>query len=209
MKSHFDQVVDLGEHDDSEIKRAVLPHTELKYERALRIYDQFLAREQKTNDKELEARVLAACYKHFHLTIDSVDGKTLIVLTYQREYVKGYWRKKQWELPVHDIYREDMPLFLNFLAFFFQWHRLMAYSNCVLETIYFKESVFQTPVFRQFTELAIEKTTGKARGADSFGKALVELGHRGGYLRNTTVRASRRWVLMEAGMILASQSNGC
>jgi len=34
MKSHFDQVVDLGEHDNSEIKRAVLPHTESKYERA-------------------------------------------------------------------------------------------------------------------------------------------------------------------------------
>jgi len=59
---------------------------------------------------------------------------------------------------------------------------------------------------RQFTELAIEKTTEKARGADSFGKALVELGHRSGYLRNITVRASRRWVLMEAGMILASQT---
>ena len=29
MKSHFDQVVDLGEHDNSEIKRAVLPHTAL------------------------------------------------------------------------------------------------------------------------------------------------------------------------------------
>ena len=42
MKSHFDQVVDLGEHDNSEIKRAVLPHTELKYERALRIYDQLV-----------------------------------------------------------------------------------------------------------------------------------------------------------------------
>jgi hypothetical protein len=42
MKSHFDQVVDLGEHDNSKIKRAVLPHTELKYERALRIYDQLV-----------------------------------------------------------------------------------------------------------------------------------------------------------------------
>ena len=42
MKSHFDQVVDLGEHDNSEIKRAVLPHTESKYERALRIYDQLV-----------------------------------------------------------------------------------------------------------------------------------------------------------------------
>ena len=42
MKSHFDQVVDLGEHDNSEIKRAVLPHTESKYERALGIYDKLV-----------------------------------------------------------------------------------------------------------------------------------------------------------------------
>ena len=42
MKSHFDQVVDLSEHDNSEIKRAVLLHTESKYERALRIYDQLV-----------------------------------------------------------------------------------------------------------------------------------------------------------------------
>jgi len=35
-------VVDLGEHDNLEIKRAVLPHTELKYGRTLRIYNQFL-----------------------------------------------------------------------------------------------------------------------------------------------------------------------
>ena len=37
-------------------------------------------------------------------------------------------------------------------------------------------------------------------------KALVELGHRSGYLRNVIVRAGRRWVLMEAGMIPASQT---
>ncbi|KAN0073500.1 hypothetical protein V8E54_008720 [Elaphomyces granulatus] len=42
MRSHFGQVVDLDEHDNSEIKRAILPHTESKYERALRIYDQFI-----------------------------------------------------------------------------------------------------------------------------------------------------------------------
>src|ERR1700727_1741300 len=41
-KSHFDQVVDLGEHDNLEIKRAVLPQTELKYERTLRIYNQLV-----------------------------------------------------------------------------------------------------------------------------------------------------------------------
>ena len=42
MKSHFDQVVDLSEHDNSEIKQAVLPRTESKYEHALRIYDQLV-----------------------------------------------------------------------------------------------------------------------------------------------------------------------
>ncbi|KAN0068340.1 hypothetical protein V8E54_013536 [Elaphomyces granulatus] len=270
MKSHFDQVVDLGEHDNSEIKRAVLPHTESKYERALRIYDQFiklhpqavdppdiksykafmefyskntpdrlddrptvgtaedfrgdfeagmsrcrnyrfpdqvsttirewipsalkdkiglstaemhkdglspndltvlmtqlwckdfkeyrgeppdrtrvqlsaaiilycftsartgevhestarraLARKDKNKtDNKLEARVLAACYKHYHLTIESLEGRALLVLTYQREFIKGYWRKQRWELPIHafyDIYRESMPLFLNLLTFF-------------------------------------------------------------------------------------------
>ncbi|KAN0069665.1 hypothetical protein V8E54_011971 [Elaphomyces granulatus] len=146
-----------------------------------------LAREQKTNDKKLEARVLAACYKHFHLTIDSVDGRVLIVLTNQREYVKGYWRKKQWELPVHafyDIYREDTYAITKIVR-----HR-MAFLKPYISRRAFSR--------RQFTELAIEKTTEKARGADSFGKALVELGHRSGYLRNITVRASRRWVLMEA-----------
>ena len=42
MRSHFGQVVDLDEHDNSEIKRAILPHTESKYEHALRIYDQLV-----------------------------------------------------------------------------------------------------------------------------------------------------------------------
>ena len=42
MRSHFGQVVDLDEHDNLEIKRAILPHTESKYERALRIYDQLV-----------------------------------------------------------------------------------------------------------------------------------------------------------------------
>ncbi|KAN0073335.1 hypothetical protein V8E54_008555 [Elaphomyces granulatus] len=205
-----------SEHDNSEIKRDVLRHTELKYERALRIYDQLisqamihpratdppdiksykafmgfygkntpgrlderptvgavedfrgdfevgmarrrkyhfpnmsplpleearvqlsaamllysfssaragevnestarraLAREQKTNDKELEAQ-------HFRLTIDWQS----------REYIKGYWRKQQWELPVHafyDIYAKDIPLFS-------QWHRLMAYSVITLHSL--------------------------------------------------------------------------
>jgi hypothetical protein len=51
-----------------------------------------------------------------------VDGRVLIVLTNQREYVKGYWRKKQWELPVHafyDIYREDTYAIVSQLSCIF------------------------------------------------------------------------------------------
>ena len=51
-------------------------------------------------------------------------------------------------------------------------------ENRVLEVIHFKESMLETPVFRQFNELDIKKSSGKARGADAFGKAFVELGHR-------------------------------
>lgn len=45
----------------------------------------------------------------------------MLVLTYQREFTKGHWRKKEWELPIHgfyEIYKDDIPLFCNFLAFF-------------------------------------------------------------------------------------------
>jgi hypothetical protein len=37
--------------------------------------------------------------------------------------------------------------------------------------------MLETPVFRQFNELDIKKSSGKARDADAFGKAFVELGH--------------------------------
>ncbi|KAJ6080338.1 zinc finger protein [Penicillium canescens] len=82
-------------------------------------------RAQKTGedskDADLEARVMAACYKHFELTIESVDGMIMLVLTYKREFVKGYWRKKKWAIPKHafyEVYAEDVPIFLNLLTFF-------------------------------------------------------------------------------------------
>jgi hypothetical protein len=124
------------------------------------------------------------------------------VLTYQREYIKGYWRKQRWELPIHafyDIYRERMPLFLNLLTFFLPMalsdgvfrdyssaeildaaddhNKSCPSENQVLVVIHFKESMLETPVFRQFDELDIQKSSGKARGADAFGKAFVELGY--------------------------------
>jgi carbonic anhydrase len=150
------------------------------------------------------------------------------VLTYQREFIKGYWRKQRWELPIHafyDIYRESMPLFLNLLTFFLpmalsdgvfrdyssaaeildaadDYDKACPSENQILEVIHFKEGMLETPVFRQFNELDIKKSSGKARGADAFGKAFVELGHRSGYVRNVTVGACRRWALMEAGMTI-------
>lgn len=44
----------------------------------------------------------------------------MLVLTYEREFVKGYWRKIEWEIPKHafyEVYAEDVPIFLNFLTF--------------------------------------------------------------------------------------------
>ena len=77
------------------------------------------------------------------------------------------------------------------------YDRSCSSENQVLEVIHFKESMLETPVFRQFNELDIKKRSGKARGADAFGKAFVELGHRSGYVRNVTVRACWRWALLE------------
>ncbi|KAJ5630267.1 uncharacterized protein N7484_010367 [Penicillium longicatenatum] len=135
-----------------------------------------------------------------------------------------HWRKKARDIPVHALYEtytEDVSLFLNFLTFFLPMasadnafrdyasvgdilDRADAYTkaipsgNKILEVIHFTESVHEIPVFRQYRELHVEKYTDKARGADAFGKALVELGHRSGYTRNITIRSCRRWALMEA-----------
>jgi carbonic anhydrase len=98
----------------------------------------------------------------------------MLVLTYTRKFVKGYWRKKTRDIPVHafyETYTEDVCLFLNFLTFFllmasadkaFRDYSLVgeildqanAYAkaipseNKVLEVIYFAERVHETLVFR-------------------------------------------------------------
>ncbi|KAL4982474.1 hypothetical protein BDW68DRAFT_192120 [Aspergillus falconensis] len=53
------------------------------------------------NDTKPWASVMAAYYKHFILTIELVDGIPMLLLTYAREFVKGYWRMKKWEPPIH------------------------------------------------------------------------------------------------------------
>ncbi|KGO60662.1 hypothetical protein PEX1_038750 [Penicillium expansum] len=179
---------------------------------------------EESNDADLEARVMAACYKHFELTIETVDGMMMLVLTYEREFVKGYWRKTKWEIPKHafyEVYAEDMPIFLNFLTFFLPmavadkafrdygsvreildavdlYEKVGHSEDKILEVICVREEMRDLPVFRQYLEHNVENCKGSARGADSFGKALVSLGHRSGYTLNITVRACRRWALQEA-----------
>lgn len=150
----------------------------------------------------------------------------MLVLTYEREFVKGYWRKSKWEIPSHAFYevyaQDDVPIFLNFLTFFLpmaaadkafknfnsvssildaveRHKKVGASENKLLEVIHFREESKETPVFRQYRELHMETSKGKARGADAFGKALVQLGYRSGYTRNVTIRSCRRWALQEAG----------
>ncbi|KAJ6024796.1 zinc finger protein [Penicillium herquei] len=176
------------------------------------------------NDGDLEARVMAACYKHFILTVEIVDGTVMLVLTYEREFVKGFWRKRKWSIPTHafyEVYVEDVSIFLNLLTFFLPMatadQAFQKYSSVIeilnaveehgkadhsgskiLEVIDVRENMKEVPVFRQYLEHDITQCKGNARGADSFGKSLVSLGHRSGYSLNITVRACRRWALQEA-----------
>ncbi|RHZ53562.1 uncharacterized protein CDV56_101788 [Aspergillus thermomutatus] len=177
------------------------------------------------NNANLQASAMAACYKHFILTIELVDGIPMLVLTYAREFVKGYWRMKKWEPPVHafyEVYREEVPLFFNLILFMlplfsadraFRHYKsyteildevdsiklsdLESQSNHVISRIHFRKDLLDTPVFRPFSELNCETSTGRARGADAFGKEFAALGYRSGYEQNVTARACRRWALME------------
>ncbi|CAI7676883.1 unnamed protein product [Penicillium manginii] len=180
-------------------------------------------RDEEDLDKILEARTMAACYKHFTLTIEVVDKEPMLVLTYEREFVKGYHRKNEWQIPIHafyESYTEHMPLMLNLLTFFLPLamadkaiedyssvdalldaasaYGTVPTQNNVLEVIRFKKDVLDTPVFRQYTDLGVAKSASRARGADSFGKSIVALGYRSGYRQNITIRGCRRWALMEA-----------
>ncbi|QVM10690.1 hypothetical protein D8B26_005343 [Coccidioides posadasii str. Silveira] len=175
------------------------------------------------DDEEQAAQVLAACYKHFILTVERVDGKAMLVLTYQREFVKNYWRKKSWELPVHafyEIYTESTALLFNPILYFLSMasgdnafrdfaavdelmdavEQLAAKpkQEDTLFTIHFKEHIKGTPVFRQYGDLTLSKAPAKSRGADAFGKEFADLGRRSNYTCNLTPRGCRRWLLMEA-----------
>ncbi|KAL3467666.1 hypothetical protein BJX64DRAFT_299023 [Aspergillus heterothallicus] len=199
--------------------------------------------EDDGDDSDLQAKTMAACYKvkiqrsaptghilaniakHFTLTIELVDGIPMLVLTYERKFVKGYWRMRNWERPVHafyKVYKEDVPLFFNLILFmlplFSADQAFSDYgsyteileeletikridfegrSNAVILTIYFRKDLLDTPVFRPSSELNCESSTRKAIGADLFSKEFAALGHRSGYAENVTTRACRQWALME------------
>ncbi|KAL2808658.1 hypothetical protein BJX63DRAFT_424461 [Aspergillus granulosus] len=181
-------------------------------------------RMEKDPDEQLRAKVMAACYRHFELTLEWVEGELMLVLQYQRRYIKRGEDRTKWDLPLHlfyEIYTEKLPLFLNLLVFFLPMASadgaFRDYSRVtdildeaeeltkagpteakIVRTIYFKNSVLDTPVFRQWLECDVKKTTGKARGADSFSKQIVDLGHRSGFRININAGASRRWALQEA-----------
>ncbi|KAE8373303.1 hypothetical protein BDV26DRAFT_297082 [Aspergillus bertholletiae] len=64
---------------------------------------------------------MVACYKHFHLSIEWIGGEVILVLNYDRDYLKGFWRNQQSDLPMHSFYEkytEEIPLLLNLLTFF-------------------------------------------------------------------------------------------
>ncbi|OJJ66328.1 hypothetical protein ASPBRDRAFT_137940 [Aspergillus brasiliensis CBS 101740] len=184
------------------------------------------ARERGDTDlaKHMSAAVMAACYKHFRLTIEWIEGEIMLCLDYDRDYTKGSWRMQLSELPTHGFYEkytEKTPLFLNLLTFFLplasadQAFRdyesvdeifdevdllsstLQEGEHKTIGTIYFRPDVLDKPLFRPRDEQAINTSTGRARGADAFGKMFAALGHQAGYPDNITVRACRRAALME------------
>ncbi|KAJ5725991.1 Zinc finger C2H2, partial [Penicillium malachiteum] len=131
-----------------------------------------------SKDDDLDARVMAACYKH--------------------EFVKGFWRKKKWSIPTHAFYKvdvEDVPIFLNLLIFFLpmatadqafgKYRSVMEILDAVekkgkaghsrskiLKVIHIREDIKEVPVFRQYLEHSVGDYKGNTRAADSFDKSL-------------------------------------
>lgn len=108
-----------------------------------------------------------------------------------------------------------MPIFLNLLTFFLliatadkafrdyglvseildtiEIHKKVGPSeDKILEVIHIRQEMRDLPVFRQYLKYNIDNFKGYARGADSFGKALVNLGYISSYTLNITIRACRR-----------------
>jgi hypothetical protein len=65
---------------------------------------------------------------------------------------------------------------------------LIGHRNKVICRICFKKELHKTPILQPHNKLLIKNASRKLYGADSFGKALVDLGYYSGYDRNITTR---------------------
>ncbi|KAL6229166.1 hypothetical protein BDW75DRAFT_250082 [Aspergillus navahoensis] len=158
------------------------------------------------NDANLRASAMAACNKariklsHFILTIELVDGIPMLVLTYAREFVKGYWRMKKGEPPVHafyEVYKEEMPLFFNFILFMlplFSADRAFRHYKLCTEILDELDSIKVSDLESQSNHIISRIHFRK----DLSDIPFAALGYRSGYEQNVTARACRRWALMEA-----------
>ena len=98
----------------------------------------------------------------------------MLILTYQREFMKGYIQREKQEIPdyaFYDVYTKDMPLFLNLLTFFLlmamldkafkryysvieilsaikKYQKLSPSENKILKVIQIRKEVKELPVFR-------------------------------------------------------------
>ncbi|KAL4900480.1 hypothetical protein BDW74DRAFT_170858 [Aspergillus multicolor] len=200
----------------------------------LNALEKVIAEEEELEDTCIKASAMAACYKHFILTVELIKGNPILVLTYSWEYVKECWLKNQWEPPIHalyKVYKEEVPLFFNLVLFMlplfsadraFRDYRscaellahlesiavgeLCSQENQVIFKIQFKKDIMEIALFRPAHELDIQLSFGKANGADAFGKEFVNLGTRSGYDESITARACRRWALMETDKKTFGQS---
>ncbi|KAE8387077.1 hypothetical protein BDV23DRAFT_174933 [Aspergillus alliaceus] len=136
-------------------------------------------------------------HEHGGQNIEWIGGEIMLVLYYDRDYFKGFWRKDKSELPIHGFYEkytEEMPLTLNLLTFFLPLASadkafrdydstdgildrvdllaatLQEGDDKSVDAIHFKPHILNTPVFCPYNEQAIVYSTGRSREADAFDK---------------------------------------
>ncbi|KAJ5215212.1 uncharacterized protein N7498_001619 [Penicillium cinerascens] len=135
----------------------------------------------KESDEDLEARVMAACYKVYKedVPLFFFNIFTFFLPLASADYAFRDYSSAHKILDAAEAYNID-PL-----------------ENNILEVIHFEDSIRDVPLFRPLSELQVTKSTGRSRGADVFRKEFASLGHRSGYTRNVTIRSCRRWALMQ------------
>ncbi|KAL4948932.1 hypothetical protein BDW69DRAFT_198491 [Aspergillus filifer] len=136
--------------------------------------------EDDGDDSDLQAKTMAACYK-VKIQQSAPTGHILA------------------NIAKHFILTIELVDWIPMLVLTYERNDYGSYTEIMEELETVKRNLLDTPVFRPSSELNCESSTGKAIGADSFGKEFAALGHRSGYAENVTTRACRRWALMETG----------